>query len=225
MSDYQTFSGQGSKFEKHMYYRRPKNGENPDWIVFAGTNLDRQNDMMRRGFQRMDKYGQMKDGETNPWRQILEHPDGPGEFPAAQIMELRWYKDDHCPVPGTRFPQLGGHSIREFQCPECSHLPFSAIDGLGGIEPLGRHLRIAHSWDRASLVKYGDRVGIDFDAIYSAIKTDYEFGGAKAEAKKKSSGFDCSECSWTPKANAKKPALALSLHSKQHEFTLEEVSA
>ena len=233
MTDYQTFSGQGSKFEKHMYFRRPATGENPGWIVFAGTNLDRQNDLMRRGFTRMDKYGTIEDMEVqlrragrihpeaqiDPWYPILMHPDGPREFPVEQVLQLRWYKAEHCPVEGTKFPQIGAHSVREYQCPECKVLPFAAIDGMGGIEPLGRHLRIQHGWDRASLVKYGERINIDFDAIYSAIKVDYAFDGAPVK-ERKASGFGCPDCDWTPKASSKRPALALSLHQKSHEFVM-----
>jgi len=239
MADIQTraYSGSGTKFEQHIYYRRPLTGDEPGWIVIQGTNMERQRDLMLRGFEPLNKFGTLesresylrqtgalgKDEPMDPWRVILEHPEGPKEFPAEQVMILRWYQDEHCPIPGTKFPQLGGHSIVEYQCPECRCLPFAAIDGVGGIEPLGRHLRIVHSWDRASLVKYGEKVNIDFDAIYSSIVHEYEFSGAKKE--RKSSGFDCDECDWTPKANAKRPALALTLHKKEHEFSLEEVKA
>lgn len=236
MTDVQTraYSGSGSKFEQHIYYKRPLTGDEPGWIVIQGTNMERQRDLMLRGFQPLNQYGTLearesflrqtgalgKDEPMDPWRVILEHPDGPREFPADQVMTLRWYQDEHCPIPGTKFPQLGGHSIVEYQCPECRCLPFAAIDGVGGIEPLGRHLRIVHSWDRASLVKYGEKVNIDFDAIYSSIVHEYEFSGAK---KVKSSGFDCPDCDWTPKANAKRPKLALSLHQKEHQFQVETV--
>lgn len=230
MADYQTF-GHGAKFEKHGYYRRPLDGEEAGWIVVSGTNPERQSDLFRRGFIPLPKYGNIEDYEARarrtgqmaddevidtPWRPILEHPDGPAEFPAEQVMILRWYKEEDCPVPGTAFPQLKGHRVIEYKCPECSRPPFAAINGMGGIEPLARHLRVLHSWDRASLVRYGERVGLDFDAIYSTIQETVEFG--EAEKPKKKSGFACDECDWKPKANAKRPALALSLHSKEHTF-------
>jgi hypothetical protein len=226
---------QGGRFEKHIYYRRPRSGENAGWITMQGTNLNRQTDMTVRGFEPMPKYGTFEDNELrlrrenklgpdepmNQWRPILEHPDGPAEFPVQQVMDLRWYKPEDCPVPGTKFPQLGGHSIVEYRCPECSRF-FVASDGFGGIEPLARHLRLIHSWDRASLVKYGEKVNIDFDAIYSSIETAYEFSGAPV-AEHKSSGFDCPDCTWTPKANQKRPAQALAIHAKEHEMSLEVV--
>lgn len=240
MSDSSVWSGTGSKFEKHIYYRRPKTddrgqpAENAGWITIQGNNLDRMRDLMLRGFQPLSQYGTQEDWVRkqvqagrmaanepldSPWRPILEHPDGPAEFPVEQILVSRWYKDVDCPVPGTKFPQLGGSKVVEIRCPECNRPPFQVIDGMGGVEPLARHLRLIHSWDRTSLTRYGERVNIDFDAIYSNVKSEYEFGGAK-KAERKSSGFDCPDCDWTPKANAKRPAQALALHAKEHQFTV-----
>ena len=113
--------------------------------------------------------------------------------------------------------------ILAVRCPECKRT-FYARDGFGGIEDMGRHLRLIHSWDRASLVKYGEVVGIDFDAIYSNIEKEYEFdGSAVGEAPEEApeggieevGEFDC-ECGWKPKPSAKKPGFALMMHKRNH---------
>ncbi len=214
----------GGKFDRSMYARRPKDGLNPGWItVISRTNVT---DYLSRGFEALWKYGFIKPDQANRWVQILQHPDGPAEFPAEQVMIARWYRPEDNPLPGTKFPQLTGHKVKEYKCPECKRT-FPAFDGLGGIEDLGRHLRLIHSWDRASLVKYGETVGIDFDAIYSNIETEYEFDGsavgeAPEEPPPAAGGmetvgeFDC-ECGWTPRPNAKKPGFALMMHKRSHK--------
>jgi hypothetical protein len=208
------------KYEKAMYFRRPRDWENhPGWIVTAGTNAGRVESYMWRGFEPLHKYGHIEGSEAggNPWQQILEHPDGPAEFPAEQVMVLRWYKEKDCPVPGVKFPQLQGHKIVEYKCPECKREPFAAIDGEGGVEPLAFHLRVRHAWDRASLVRYGEKVGIDFDAIYSHVQETIEF-----ELGEKETGeHDCPECDWKPKDSAKRPDVALRFHQKAEHSPLE----
>jgi hypothetical protein len=212
----------GGKFDKAMYARRPDEGEHRRWItVVSRTKLE---DYMIRGFVPLWKYGYIQPSEPNRWTHILQHPDGPAEFPAEQVMVLRWYKPEDCPHPGVKFAQLGGHKVKEYKCPECKRTSY-AFDGLGGIEPLGRHLRIHHKWDRASLVKYGEAVGIDFDAIYSSIEKTYEFEPESAPEPERidETGlvtvgeFDCDECDWKPKANAKKPGFALMMHKRTHK--------
>ena len=229
MAEFTKYTGRGGKYKRHQYYRRPDEGEERRWIVVAGRqDLE---DMLILGFEPLMKYGLLPvnipgtdEPESNIWRHILSHPDGPGEFTAEQVMVSRWYREEDCPVPGTVFPQLQGHKVKEYQCPECRRLPFAAIDGFGGVEPLGRHLRLIHSWDRVSLVKYGEKVGIDFDAIYSSVETEVVFSGEvpKEEAKEETKEdtlvvgeFECS-CGWKPKGNAKRPATALKMHSRTH---------
>lgn len=226
--------GGRGKFKRHIYYRRPDEGEQRRWIVWAGRQ-DVEN-MSLRGFEPLWDYGLLPENdpsgepESNPWRHILTSPGGPEEFPVEQVMVLRWYKEEDCPVPGIKFPQLSGHKVKEYQCPECNRSPFAAFDGLGGVDPLGRHLRLIHTWDRASLVKYGEKVGIDFDAIYSHVEKTIEFS-VTAESPKEPEEtpedsivvgeFECS-CGWEPKSNAKRPATALRMHSRTH---LEAVTA
>ncbi len=224
--------GRGGKFKRHMYYRRPDKGEQRRWIVVAGRQ-DLEG-MALRGFTPLWDYGLLPEtgadgaAEQNIWRHILTSPGGPEEFPVEQVMTLRWYREQDCPVPGTKFPQLAGHKVKEYQCPECRRPAFAAFDGLGGVDPLGRHLRLIHSWDRASLVKYGEKVGIDFDAIYSNVETTIEFGHEEEKPEEEApvdgivvGEFECS-CGWKPKANARRPAVALRMHSRSH---LEAVTA
>ena len=233
------FTGRRGKFKQHMYYRRPDKGEHRRWIVVGGRGD--VEDMSQLGFEPLWKFGLLRktvpgtnEGEQNIWATILEHPDGPAAFPAEQVMISRWYRPEDCPVLGVTFPQLAGHKVKEYQCPECRRPAFAAIDGFGAIEPLGRHLRLIHRWDRVSLVRYGEKVGIDFDAIYSNIEKEYEFEGeapretpeeAPEETPEEKPGilvgeFDCDQCDWKPKPNAKRPGFALMMHKKTHKVAV-----
>ena len=168
-----------------IYYRRPRSGEDAGWIVYgdslSGTKL---RDYVKRGFEPLMKYGVINSAgrdtrtfgdKSHPadttmttaryiWEAILNHPDGPAEFPVDQIIAFRWHRPDNCPVPDAYFPQLVGKRLREYQCPErCGRAPFVEVDGSGGIAILRQHLRIMHRWDQANLQAYGERVGIDFN--------------------------------------------------------------
>lgn len=221
------------KYAKHMYARRPTEGNDPGWIVVVTrSNLE---DYMIRGFIPLWQYGYMEDYfKAHPlppersvppegkWWQILTQPGGPEEFPVDQVLTLRWYRSEDCPLPGVRFPQLAGHKVKEFKCPECRRA-FYAQDGTGGIADLGIHLKYIHSWDRPSLVNYGETVGIDFNAIYSKIEKTYEFepeSEPEPEAPVSESGletvgkFDCDQCDWKPKQKAKRPGRALMMHKQ-----------
>ena len=217
MSDPQSVIPQvrgSTKYERHMYYRRPRTGQQVGWIVTGGSNAGRVQNMQLRGFEPLYKYGFIPVGEENKWATILNHPDGPLEFPADQVLTLRWYREP--PVLGVTFPQIGGQRVVEYRCPECDHLPFVSINGSGGILPLGNHLRITHSWDRASLMKFGEKKGIDFDAIYSgegAVAQVVEFGDGDTEAQ-------CPDCDWTP-TEGKDPVKARRMHKMTAHKPLE----
>lgn len=177
-----------------MYYRKP-DGE----ITWGGYD-DALKHFTERGFQVLLKYGRisalLKDSEgadypdpAKVWGPILRHPEGPAEFSVSQIVELRWYKDEDCPVPGTRFPQLQGIKVKEHPCPQCNRAPFvSAEDEHGesvtssdGVTGLGNHLQIMHSWDRTDLTSYGERADIDFNRVGNATKVR-EFAFDEPEA-------------------------------------------
>ncbi len=184
------------KYTKDGYYRRPLTGEDAGWIVIGpvsgnGTAVE---DFISRGFEPLKKYGHIDPNEKNKWKKILEHPDGPGEFPLSQIMDLRWWRTQDCPLPGVHFPQLVGHKVKEIPCPDCKR-PFFAVDGEGGVGELARHLRIMHGWDTKQLDTYGERVGINFDAIYEMPEHSFEEVelGAKEAAKCHSCGEELPE--------------------------------
>ncbi len=188
-----------------IYYRRPRRGEDPGWIMFSdslsGTKL---RDMVRRGFEPLMQYGVInsadrdrrffgdqsyprEEGMTKEryvWEGILSHPDGPAEFPVEQLAAFRWYRPERCPVPDAYFPQLVGKQIKEYTCPErCGRPPFVSIEGYGGVGTLRTHLRVMHGWDQANLQAYGARVGIDFnqaDVNAMAVK-DVTYGEQQVE--------------------------------------------
>ncbi len=233
MTDFAGMSGMGTgkRDERVIYYRKP-NG----WITWAdsesGTKL---RDFAIRGFQPLFKYGaitsymdreQKVPDPASVWGLILRHPDGPAEFPVEQIVALRWHTDP--PIKGLKFPQLRGMHIIEYKCPECSRAPFSELkDGdkvvLSAIKALGTHLTTMHDWDRLALLKWGDRVGIDFDAIDARTEVPYEYEeepeveDVVVETKTAPSDGDCPKCDWAPKPSAKRPDVALRMHLRTHE--------
>jgi DNA-directed RNA polymerase subunit RPC12/RpoP len=180
--------GTGKSDERVIYYRKPSNGGPEDgWIVWgdseSGTKL---RDRAILGFQPLFDYGAITgymDREQkipdpgSVWGPILRHPDGPAEFPISQIVALRWHIDPPIPV---KFPQLQGMKITQYQCPECSRAPFAELkEGdkvvLSAIKSLGNHLTIMHKWDRLALLKWGDRAGIDFDAVDAKVEVPYVY--------------------------------------------------
>ncbi len=219
--------GQGKRDERVIYYRKP-NG----WITWAdsesGTKL---RDFAIRGFQPLFEYGAITgymDKEQkipdpgSVWGPILRHPDGPAEFPVEQIVALRWHTDPPIPM---KFPQLQGMKITQYQCPECSREPFGELKKddevvLSAIKEMGNHLTIMHKWDRLALLRWGDRVGIDFDAIDARQVLPYEYEeepAAEDLVVETKSSPDCPKCDWTQKSNVKRPDAALRMHLKTHE--------
>lgn len=221
--------GTGKRDERVIYYRK-SGGLEDGWIVWgdseSGTKL---RDATIRGMQPLFKYGaitcfldkaQKEPDPAGIWGPILRHPDGPAEFPIEQIVAFRWHTDP--PVSGVRFPQLQGTKITQYQCPECSRAPFGELKRgdeviLSAIQSLGNHLTIMHKWDRLALLRWGDRVGIDFDAIDARKVIPYEYeepepGVEDFQVETKGSNLDCPKCDWKPKVNAKKPAFALQAH-------------
>ena len=221
--------GTGKKDERVIYYRK-SNG----WITWgdseSGTKL---RDMNIMGFQALFDYGVItgfldKAGDQpdpgSVWGPILRHPKGPAEFPVDQIVALRWHTDPPIPV---KFPQLQGMKITQYQCPQCARAPFAELKKgdeivLSAIKALGNHLTIIHKWDRLALLRWGDRVNIDFDAVDAKEVVPYEYEEAKepeiedvvVETK---SSSDCPKCDWTQKANVKRPDAALRMHLRTHE--------
>ena len=194
----------GGKFDRAMYFRRPDKPYHRRWITWGSrTHME---GFLIRGFEPLWKYGYVASDDPNPpWGTILNHPEGPLEFPAEQVISHRWYIPEQCPVPSVRFPQLQGNKVTHYPCPECERAPFIAVNGLGGIEDLARHLRLMHAWDRPSLMKYGEKVGLDFDVVYGDLKESFDFNAEPATVK-------CDECDFTVSPDSKAPAASLRMH-------------
>ena len=222
------------KFDKAMYFRRPQTTvQRKGWIVTASRTHRDTYELM--GFEPLMKYGVLPNDDPelrneegkpvplrSPWYPILTHPDGPKEFPVAQVMTFRWYVPEECPNPKAKFPQLQGHKVTHYPCPECERPAFIAIDGLGGIEHLARHLRIVHDWDRPSLMKYGEKVGLDFDVVYGDLKKTYDFS-LESEVEV----LSCDECDFVVREDSKDKQASLRFHKmKAHKpLEVETVSA
>lgn len=228
-----------------VYYRKP-NG----WISWGGYD-DVIKEFMDRRWQVMLEYGRitalLRDSEGNEyddpatvWGPILRHPKGPAEFPVSQIIELRWYKEADCPVPGTRFPQLRGVKVTEHACPQCTRAPFvSAVNENGepvtdsdGVMGLSNHLTITHSWDRQSLTTYGERADIDFNSVGAGRSGTKELGfdepepatepvqvapdfeveaGTTVEVTEAAIGLKC-ECGYEPREDSKNKQASMQTH-------------
>lgn len=148
------------------YWRRPTGRGKPDsgYIIIGDSQATKREDYEYRGFTMLPKYGAVCRGKDDRdaayrWVPILNHPDGPAEFPYEQVIEMRWYDPDQLP-PGVRkdvfFPQLAGVKITPYDCPECEMRTFhKAVH-------LARHLKNDHEWDRTEVLALGDKWGIDF---------------------------------------------------------------
>lgn len=226
--------GRGGKYDRAMYYKRPETSrsgqklEHAGWVVI-GSRTHMEN-MMVRGFTPLLDYGyipyvdpELKDDDgqpaplRSPWYPILAHPKGPSEFPAEQVLTLRWYVPAECPNPKAVFPQLKGHKVTNYPCPECSR-HFAGIDDLGvGIRGLATHLRLRHDWDRPSMLAYGERVGIDFNVVYGDLKQVFEFAGGEAGGEL----YSCDECDYVAPADSKRPEASLRMHRMNAHKELE----
>lgn len=179
--------------ERVIYYRRPRKGAMPGWIIWSDSQPGKRSDMIIRGFIPLPQYGRIHDGDDRdgrlfeahgPWGAILSRPGGPAEFPADQVITYRWYRPENVgspdlnkgqvAVPNVRFPQLLEHvkdsPIREFPCPECDQRTF-----LQAVH-LARHLRNSHDWDRADILSWGAAIGVDFSREYKTRVVPVSYG-------------------------------------------------
>jgi hypothetical protein len=207
----------GGKYDTVLYYKRPNKGWHPGWIV-TGSRSSLESFMIR-GFTPLWEFGTIpapQEGESwNEWQHILKHPKGASQFPAEQVMELRWYIPENNPLPGLKWPQLQGHKVVHYPCPECER-EFVMIDGAGGPVHLARHLNMIHKWDRTSLTTYGDRVGINFNESFSSLKKAYEFGIEEDGL----ANVGCDECDYVPAAG-KSAEKAVRMHKLSAHKPLE----
>lgn len=154
---------------KVIYAKRPTKDGNtgrpismPGWITWTDDDtrtgeLWRKTALGWRFFKQFGYLGQ-RDGSPDPlgpWQKILEHKDGPAQFPVDQLLEFGWYDKRNVPVENVYFPQLKGMKIPRYRCPECEDRVF-----LKGIH-LARHCRNAHSYDRKDIQDLATEMGID----------------------------------------------------------------
>lgn len=234
------------------YFRKP-NG----WITVSqykgGASLDV---FLDRGFDPLRKYGDVTqfngldaDGEPIPdsiWGPILRHPEGPAEFPIEQIITARWYNPETCPEK-VNWKQLKGVAIQQYQCPECSRAPFvsakkdgEVLSNVGdGVAGLAKELTVGHSWDRLSLMEYGKRMGIDFNAVGGPMEViEYAYEEESQEEPEETpfevedvtkqhvdvargetyTNEPCTFCGWENSDATAPPmwAQALNMHTKMH---------
>lgn len=190
--------GAGDKFERDTYYRRPDG-----WITVGPTlSGTAARDFAKRGFVSLEgQFGTIPHTETNRWRPILSHRDGPVAFPKEQVLELRWHTEP--PIPDVKFPQIKGMKIVHYKCPECESRVFPDYEGRDGVSALARHLTIIHRWDRMALQRYGDSAGIDFTRITASTEIVTEWADA-AEG--------CDECDFVPPEDSKDAKASLRMH-------------
>lgn len=224
-------------YRRPFLTRDGETAENAGWITW-GDSLSgtKRRDYETRGFTLLTKYGKINslpreraleerifEGEVMTprqysaeyiWGPILRHPDGPGEFPVDQILAMRWYEAKSCPIKGVNpaelFPQLRGHKVKHFGCPQCAR-NFAEVDGKGASQPLANHLRIMHEWDMANILNYGREIGINFAHMEASgtTVTEIDFGAAP-EGEDALRCEDCGEL-----FSGKMAAARLAKHAKQ----------
>lgn len=173
------------------------------WVGWGDTQDQVQLQKIRRGFIPMEQYGLIEakrreddpDGPFEiygPWGQILCSPSGILEFPLDQIMAYHWYDEQRLRfslngnIPPTLkvkngivlWPQLQGHEIKVYACPECSNQRYIEA------AHLARHLRLWHEYDRADIISFGKEYGIDFEARMDGttkVVREYIFDDAPLE--------------------------------------------
>ena len=164
----------------HGYYRRNSDGKivtSPVWPSFRA-------DMEFKGYTFLPQYGvwtvsgpgqntnvvDLRGRHFNPieepWRLILQHPDGVRAFPAWQIIAYRWHIRP--PYREVTFPQLEGVEVFDYFCPECDTGIFSSTDQQDAIDQLRIHVTSRtndqHAYRPEDLRALGVELGIDFFA-------------------------------------------------------------
>ena len=79
-----------SKYEAHMYYRRPEGGRNPGWITVKGSKGGKKDRYEDRGIIALREFGTLQDGHTNPWQQNPTPPAGPAALPGQPVTARSW---------------------------------------------------------------------------------------------------------------------------------------
>lgn len=164
----------------HGYFRRLRDG----WIVTHGAWPTAQSDMSFKGFVFLQQFGVFTmpgpgkgsvvtdrrgiafNPSEEPWRLILQHPDGAEAFPIGQVIAYRWHIRP--PYREIRFPQVEKVQIYDLFCPECEKGIFSAEEEQDSADMLRQHLvsqfDSVHSYRPEDLRALGQEIGVDFFA-------------------------------------------------------------
>ena len=219
---------------QHGYFRRLRDG----WIVTHGAWPTAQSDMSFKGFVFLQQFGTFvmpgpgrgstvrdRRGVTfnpseEPWRLILQHPDGADAFPLGQIIAYRWHIRP--PYREVHFPQAGGIEIIDLFCPECEKGIFSAEHEQDAAGMLRQHLTCrfddAHSYRPEDLQVLGKEIGVNFFAERIVRRRPVRGDGKTLEPVVKvpsltaDENFRCPDCG----ADFAK-AIALTGHRRSHK--------
>ena len=219
---------------RHGYYRRGDNG----WVVVAATTPANRSHYEYKGFTFMPQYGEFANGTTGgtkkesdargvawnpadePWRLILQR-GGAKEFPVEQIIAFRWHVRP--PYREVKFAQLEGVKVYDFQCPECTKGLFSSTHEAEALSQLKTHLTTGvnnrHSYTPTDLRALATEWGLDFDTHRiggNAVRVQQTVEELPPNLTPADELYDCKECGWSPKPDAKRPDIALISHRRGH---------
>jgi hypothetical protein len=168
----QLLGGNRARSMKVIYAKRPSHDvntgrplQNAGYVTWIDNDTATGAVFLKiaQGWKPMQQYGTITaypDEGISPWKQILEHPKGPAEFPVEQLLEQGWFDpakvERDTGVANVRFPQLRGQKITLIPCPDCTERTFQ--------KPLhlAIHCRNTHNYDRADIQALGRELGIDF---------------------------------------------------------------
>lgn len=140
----------------YMYYRKPDG-----WIILADADENQVKDNVARGLEPLPKYGlvflhpprklglNIVSGWHESYRVLLDHPDGPGEFSLAQIVEMGWHRK--LPYPEISFPQLQGYTVQDHRCDFCGRV-------FDERRYLDKHVMVMHR-DNAAMLQQRELLG------------------------------------------------------------------
>lgn len=219
---------------QHGYYKRRRDG----WIITGGCWPSAKADKEYKGFEFLPTFGTflMSFGDDisqsnqrdrsgrrffphkEPWRLMLQHPDGPAQFPVSQIIAYRWHLRP--PYREVRFGQMDGVTVTDLFCPECENGIFSADNEQDAVDMLRAHLSSkindTHQYRPEDFRSLGQQVGVDFFAPRRGARPVR--GGPQYEvepepvALTESTTFICSDCGYESTT-----AAGLASHRRTHK--------
>lgn len=220
---------------QHAYYKRRSDG----WIITSGAWPSAKADKEFKGYDYLPAFGTflMSFGDDintanqrdrtgrkffphkEPWRLILQHPDGPAQFPVAQIIAYRWHLRP--PYREVRFPQMADVNVTDLFCPECEAGIFSSESEQEAVDMLRTHLTSkindTHQYRPEDFRSLGESIGVDFFAPRRPARQvryvpSYEDEEPEGIDLTESSTFICSDCE-----REFSSAAGLASHRRSHE--------